>query len=222
MMSSLLIELATRLYFRAESRARRARRSTAAGSSLPARRTIRGFRTTRLKISVRSSSMSFVPSARHSIGSEVELVSFDPPDEHQHDAGVDRADKGVLRGQDARFAVGRRRSGEIHLRAVAQFQMPSMPARPGHGRFVDLGLGHHRPRGFFLRRRSVSSAIFPATVSVSRRPGFVQLPRRSDPGAGRFFADLAHDDGRGRLGAVFFGRQRGAALFEQPSTAIVG
>ncbi|MCK7525715.1 MAG: hypothetical protein MZV64_52960 [Ignavibacteriales bacterium] len=65
-MTLLLTELATRLNFWAASSPRRTRFSTASGSSFPARTTIRGFKTTWVNISVLSSSMSFVPSARHS------------------------------------------------------------------------------------------------------------------------------------------------------------
>jgi len=59
-------EMATRLYFWADWRARRTRASTTTGRSAPALTRICGHRRRCVKVSVRSSSMSLVPSARQS------------------------------------------------------------------------------------------------------------------------------------------------------------
>src|ERR1019366_4571166 len=65
-MISDFTELATRLYFWAASRARRVFASTASLFSSPRAIRITGLKCRRVKISVRSSSISFVPSVRHS------------------------------------------------------------------------------------------------------------------------------------------------------------
>src|SRR5512144_2212881 len=66
MITSDFTEFATRLYLRAALRARLARASTALGSSSPAAMRMIGQKRKWVNISVRSSSISLVPSARQS------------------------------------------------------------------------------------------------------------------------------------------------------------
>ena len=131
-MTLLLTELATRLNFCADSSPRRTRFSTASAELVPGPDDDPGFQDD-LGEDLRPVELDELRSLRPAlIGDEIQPEALGRPDEHQHDAGVDGADEGVLRRQDARFAVRSRRRGKVHLRPVAELQVTPMAARPGH------------------------------------------------------------------------------------------
>lgn len=144
-MISDFTELATRLYFWAASRARRVLASTTSLFSSPRAIRITGRKCRRVKISVRSNSISFVPSVRHSKDNSLRRkrsVAQMNIIITQLFAAATNASSGV-RTPACPCASGG--SGELHLGAVSHLDVSPVVAGPSDRGVIRCSAAHRIP-----------------------------------------------------------------------------